>query len=542
MLSRTASDAAGALRLMAGDLRVTAQDAGAIVTRIGTTIDGLAQSWVGPTPTEFSGLARLASTTLAPWPSALDAAGATLERWAGRADDIAADARRAERRLAEALDAEPTERDVMVRSARSGIDEVAQRWANTCRQCRFELSGSINALTRIGDEPWGIGTGRDQATEIAVMVGALDLDLERVDSTGGIQAVITAVLDNVVSSPVAPLVFTILETARDRDVFTTDGDLSDDDLAAAIDPTWAREAIDVWQRATGITIDETAADAIAGLIPTVASLMRADRDRDWSEEDGTFEFEPSLGAVLADAAVASFTRSPNVLAAGPGVFADAVEAFTSAGAGDLDVLRRNPTSSEWSYHLHGPPSIGEQFETSVVFRTLVFDWQQVWGEDRSWVGGGIEVATGLPISKAGKVGRLFDRADDTLDLTRVPGGRLVAHESAGGHTIEKHVGRSVEQMRHRMAHEGREAVSSFSDLETAERAVTLALTEHTDSIATWLASGTKVKLLTTEAGEPLGTVVRAVRSGPQSGSTVRVVLIRDDAMEVGFHIKTAYLE
>lgn len=529
---------------MAGDLRANAEVAGATLAAVGTHVDELAGSWVGPAPTEFGRVGQMVSATLARWPRSLDAAGETLERWAARADGVVVDARRAERRLTDAFDAAPDERDGLVRSARSRIEDVAQQWANTCRQCRLELAGAMTALAAIGGEARGIGTRTGRATEIAMMVGALGLNLHEVDPTGVVQTTVTGVLDDMVASPLAPLVFTILETARDRDLFTADGDLSDDDLAAAIDRTWAREAIAVWQRATGAEIDDADADAIAGMVPTVASLMRADRARAWSNEDATFEIEPGLRAMLADAAVSAYTRSPNVLV-GADRLADAITAFTGSGAGDIDTLPAHPTAGDWSYHLHGPPSIGEQFETSVVFRTLAFDWEQVWGEDRSWLGGGIEIAGVLPFGKAGKLAkvlRVSDRADGAVDLTRVPGGGLVAHEAAGGHTIEKHVGRSVEQMRHRIALEGREVVSSFSDLATAERAVTSALTEHADSLATWLASGAKVKLLTYEAGEPLGTVVRAGRSGPQTGSTVRVVLMRDDEMPVGFHIKTAYLE
>lgn len=509
----------------------------------GVGVDELAESWVGPAPTEFDGLARTASGTLAPWPGSLDAAGETLERWAGRADDAAVDARQAERRLAEAFDAAPVERDVLVRSARSRIDDVAQEWSNICRQCRLELDRSITTLTRIGDEPWVIGTGRARAIEIAVMAGALDLNLHDVDPTGVVQTTVTDVLDDIVTSPVMPLVFAILETARDRDLFTADGDLSDDDLAAAIDPTWAREAIEVWQRATGIDLDDAASDAIAGLIPTVAALMRADGDREWSDQDAKFEMEPALRGVLADAAVSAYTRSSNVLAE-TGVMADAIAAFTSAGSGDIDRLPANPTASDWSYHLHGPPSIGEQFETSVVFRTLVFDWEQLWGDDRSWLGGGIEIAAAFPFARAGKlakIGRTVDRADDAVDLARVPGGGLLAHETAGGHTIEKHIGRTIDELQARIDFEGIGAASSFIDLDRAEAAVAGALVSEQGRVADWLSTSERKLVLDSTVDPNVGVVLRAGSSIAEAPSTVRVVLIRDDVMSTGYQIRTAFL-
>ena len=52
----------------------------------------------------------------------------------------------------------------------------------------------------------------------------------------------------------------------------------------------------------------------------------------------------------------------------------------------------------------------------------------------------------------------------------VPGGGLMAHEGLdGGHTLAKHVGKSDEFLRHRLATEPRiKAASTFYDRQTAE--------------------------------------------------------------------------
>jgi Bacterial CdiA-CT RNAse A domain len=54
----------------------------------------------------------------------------------------------------------------------------------------------------------------------------------------------------------------------------------------------------------------------------------------------------------------------------------------------------------------------------------------------------------------------------------VPGGGLMAHETLGGHTLARHVGRSENYLRHRLATEpDLTAASTFYDRQTAENAL-----------------------------------------------------------------------
>lgn len=63
---------------------------------------------------------------------------------------------------------------------------------------------------------------------------------------------------------------------------------------------------------------------------------------------------------------------------------------------------------------------------------------------------------------------------------------LSRDESAGGHTLRKHVGRNDEQLRERLQHERSiSAASSWTDRETAERAVGLALEQNREKIDRW---------------------------------------------------------
>ncbi len=64
---------------------------------------------------------------------------------------------------------------------------------------------------------------------------------------------------------------------------------------------------------------------------------------------------------------------------------------------------------------------------------------------------------------------------------------LSQDEAAGGHTLRKHVGRTDDQLRERLRHERNiSAASSWTDRETAEGAVGIALQQNQGKIDRWL--------------------------------------------------------
>ena len=75
-------------------------------------------------------------------------------------------------------------------------------------------------------------------------------------------------------------------------------------------------------------------------------------------------------------------------------------------------------------------------------------------------------------------------ATDSSDATAVRD--LSQDEASGGHTLRKHVGRSDDELRERLRHERHiSAASTWSDRETAERAVGSALQQNRDKIERW---------------------------------------------------------
>ncbi len=125
----------------------------------------------------------------------------------------------------------------------------------------------------------------------------------------------------------------------------------------------------------------------------------------------------------------------------------------------------------------------------------------------------------------------------------IPGGSLRAHEDVeGGHTLDRHVGLSSEDLRRRLDAEAKREVSTFPDLATADRAVAEVLHRRRAEVASWLAGrpdGTEAFRAT--LGRPVGRVLRRDRREPVGAKSVVVVIAPSRRFAEGFHIVTAYV-
>lgn len=123
----------------------------------------------------------------------------------------------------------------------------------------------------------------------------------------------------------------------------------------------------------------------------------------------------------------------------------------------------------------------------------------------------------------------------------VPGGGLEAHEDAGGHLIERHVGKSEQWLADRVANENISAASSFRDLPAAEHFVAETLAQHQDRIDAWI-GGEGGNRLVVDARFDASTGISVQRGDTQAEDvfSVRLVLERSGALDIGYRIVTGY--
>jgi hypothetical protein len=120
---------------------------------------------------------------------------------------------------------------------------------------------------------------------------------------------------------------------------------------------------------------------------------------------------------------------------------------------------------------------------------------------------------------------------------------LSQDEDAGGHTLKKHVGRTDEQLRERLQHERNiSAASTYTDRETAERAVGAALQQNQAKIERWLGreGGHSNLVLDYDNGHPIGRTLRRGDEQSQPCSRALVVLKWDGGNH--YHVLTTYPE
>ena len=119
---------------------------------------------------------------------------------------------------------------------------------------------------------------------------------------------------------------------------------------------------------------------------------------------------------------------------------------------------------------------------------------------------------------------------------------LERDEERGGHTLDKHVGRTDDELRERLRREHISAASTWIDRETAEVTVAEALRAERGRVERWMQRGyPRANLaLRYDAGRPIG---RSLRRGDDQTvqCTSAVVVLRADGPN-SFYVLTTYPE
>lgn len=120
---------------------------------------------------------------------------------------------------------------------------------------------------------------------------------------------------------------------------------------------------------------------------------------------------------------------------------------------------------------------------------------------------------------------------------------LSQDEAAGGHTLRKHVGRTDDDLRERLARERNiSAASTYTDRPTAEQAVGAALQQDRSQIDAWLnrPGGHPNLVLDYRAPQAIGRTLRRNASTPEPCNQATIVLKYDGA--TNYHVLTSYPE
>ncbi|MFJ2413134.1 RNase A-like domain-containing protein, partial [Pseudomonas sp. NPDC087814] len=123
----------------------------------------------------------------------------------------------------------------------------------------------------------------------------------------------------------------------------------------------------------------------------------------------------------------------------------------------------------------------------------------------------------------------------------VPGGGLAAHEAAGGHLMQKHIGRTDQQLATRLKNEPHvPTASTFPDRATAESAISSVIASNKTKINSFVKGKDKKIVITQKSPQPVGTSLKRGAKKTVPGREIYLILFKDKSMPNGYRIQTGY--
>ncbi|QHA88129.1 RNase A-like domain-containing protein [Serratia rhizosphaerae] len=184
----------------------------------------------------------------------------------------------------------------------------------------------------------------------------------------------------------------------------------------------------------------------------------------------------------------------------------------------------------------GQPTTTDTYQSAVAMaKTLGAD-------DETAYNVGLTVDVAVPLVFATVIGAA------RVSSVRMGKVKLIEHESVpgikgGGHTISKHIAKTPEELLERLAKSPTmQSASTFTDLRTAEQAISRTLRFNKALIKRWAQqpTSTNVLELTHNAGKPIGFGYRQGNSIKLTSNSVRVVLLKKVYNGKPYYILTAY--
>ncbi|WP_293545048.1 hemagglutinin repeat-containing protein [Pluralibacter sp.] len=145
---------------------------------------------------------------------------------------------------------------------------------------------------------------------------------------------------------------------------------------------------------------------------------------------------------------------------------------------------------------------------------------------------GIAAGVGKVVAKGTEVGQ---------SSSIVHGGGLAAHEKAGGHLIDRHVGKSEAELFDRVSTGNTKTASTFTDRATAEAVASRAIDSNQAKIQNYLSSSQKGYLeLDYQSSTAIGISVTRGSTSAVPATNARIIIGRDSSMPGGYKIITGY--
>lgn len=241
--------------------------------------------WKGPRADQTLAAGRDYVAEVAGASAAMTEGVGVLRRWADRADEIAGyvqaheatQAQAAAERAAGEIDDETANADWRASNA---IMALTADWEYACTTFSAEVASWMPGLeTACGAVPESFPSPVLQGLQYYALLAGYaddhDLDFDEVDPTGKLALAVDELINEFDSTPDGALVWLFIETAGEGDLTKGDGEGTNGDLTAAMDPETALGQIEQYEQRTGTQFDEETKRRLVEQVVAGATLLHA---------------------------------------------------------------------------------------------------------------------------------------------------------------------------------------------------------------------------------------------------------------------------
>ncbi|KAA1247716.1 RNase A-like domain-containing protein [Aquimarina sp. RZ0] len=133
----------------------------------------------------------------------------------------------------------------------------------------------------------------------------------------------------------------------------------------------------------------------------------------------------------------------------------------------------------------------------------------------------------------------YSDLEDT-SLQQKNAGFLRQQERLGGHTIERHVGKSTTYLRNRLNSSSISAASTFYELNQAGQLIVNTINANRSRINNWITNGSSRLTLSYTHRKNVGVVLRRGQNNPNPSRKFRVILQKRSNAPNGYYVLTSY--
>lgn len=132
------------------------------------------------------------------------------------------------------------------------------------------------------------------------------------------------------------------------------------------------------------------------------------------------------------------------------------------------------------------------------------------------------------------------KEEDNASIIQRVGDFLTQQENLGGHTLERHVGKTTAYLQNRLNTSSISAASTYSTIASAEQAILNGINANKTAVTNWSKNTTSRYTINYTNSVNVGVVLNRGASSPVASRRIIVVLQKKSTAPNGYYVLTSY--